>query len=211
MTAQAAAAFVMLFVTIGPVELAPVFAGLAGHKSAAARRKIALKAILVGGGVLLAFAAGGNGLLQLLGIGFPAFRIAGGILLLLLAIDLLLAHKFGLGDITKEEEREAEHEANIAVFPLAIPLIAGPGAMTAVVLLMDRAGGALGAQALVIGMLVAVLAAGYVAMLAAGTLSRLLGVTGINVLTRISGLLLAALAVQFVLDGIASSGLVRMS
>jgi len=209
MTAQAAAAFVMLFVTIGPVELAPVFAGLAGHKGAAARRRIALKAILVGGGVLLAFAAGGTRMLALLGIGFPAFRIAGGILLLLLAIDLLLAHKFGIGDITREEEQEAKHEANISVFPLAIPLIAGPGAMTSVVLLMDRADGSLGAQAVVVAMLLAVLAAGYAAMLAAGTLSRLLGVTGINVLTRISGVLLAALAVQFVLDGIASSGLVR--
>lgn len=208
MSAQIAAAFVMLFVTIAPIELAPVFLGLAGRKTTVARRRIAVKATLIAGGILFAFAFGGQAVLSALGISFAAFRIAGGILMLLLAIDLLLAHKFGMADITPEEEQEASHEQDVSVFPLAIPLIAGPGAMTAVVLLMDRAGPSLLGQGIVLAMLGLVLLIGLIAMLTANTLARVLGVTGINVLTRLSGLLLAALAVQFVLDGVATSGLI---
>jgi multiple antibiotic resistance protein len=203
----AGAAFVMFFVTIGPLEIAPIFAPLTARLDDQRRRRIALRATLVGAATLLAFAFGGQWLLRALGITIPAFNIAGGILLLLLAIDLLLAHKLGLADLTPDEQREAGREADVSVFPLAIPLIAGPGTMTALLLLMDRAAGDPSAQAVVVSAMLAVLAATYVSMRLAATISRALGETGVNVLSRVSGLLLAALAVQFVLDGIKASGL----
>jgi multiple antibiotic resistance protein len=202
----AGAALVMFFVTIGPLEIAPVFAPLTARADAAKRRHIALRATLVGGATLLVFALGGQWLLRALGITFPAFHIAGGILLLLLAVDLLLAHKLGLADLTPSEQREAGREADVSVFPLAIPLIAGPGTMTAILLLMDRAAGSLAAQGVVIGAMLVVLAGTYISMRLAGAIARALGETGVNVLSRISGLLLAALAVQFVLDGVRASG-----
>jgi multiple antibiotic resistance protein len=203
----AATAFVMLLVTIGPLDIVPLFVSLTARVRPQRRRALAIQAALVAGGVLAAFALGGEALLGLLGIGGPAFRIAGGILLLLLSIDLVFARHTGLSSITPPEEIEAERERAIAVFPLAIPLIAGPGAMAAVVLLMGRAGGDPARQAVVLAMLALVMALALAAMLAAERLMRLLGVTGVNVAARVSGILLAALAVQFVLDGLQASGL----
>lgn len=200
------AAFVMFFVTIGPLEVAPMFASLTARADGGRRRRIALRAAVIGGATLLLFALVGQPLLRALGIGFPAFHIAGGILLMLLAIDLLMAHKLGIGDITPDEQREAGREADVSVFPLAIPLIAGPGAMTAVLVLMSRAQGSLAAQATIVAMLLCVLALTYLSMRLAGRLAITLGETGTNVLSRVSGLLLAALAVQFALDGFRAAG-----
>jgi multiple antibiotic resistance protein len=206
MTELAFSALAILLVTVGPVEVAAMFMALTAGASAETRRRLALGASMIGAAVLVAFALGGNRLFALLQVGLPAFRTAGGILLLRLSADMLLARHSGLSSITRGEEREAAHHADIAVFPLAIPLIAGPGSMTAVVLLMGRAGDAADA-AMVVAAIGAVVGLTLAAMLAADRLVRLLGLTGINVIARVSGILLAALAMQFVLDGLGQSGL----
>ena len=157
--------------------------------------------------LLLLFAFAGEILLRALGIGLPAFRIAGGVLLLLLAIDMLFAHRLGFQRLTEGENREAGRADDISVFPLAIPLIAGPGALTTMVLLMGRTGGELTAQMTLIGVLVVVLVITLGVLLAANRVVSVLGQTGVNVVSRILGILLAALAVQLILDGV-NAGLV---
>ncbi len=199
-------ALTTLFVAIGPVDMAPIFVALTAGQSAAARTRLALIATGTAAIVLLAFAFGGNGLLGLLGVGLPAFRTAGGILLLMVAADMLLAKHSGVSSITEGEEEEARQRPDIAVVPLAIPLIAGPGSMTAIVLLMGKAR-SIEDGALVLAGLAAVLALTLIAMLAAGKLVKVMGVTGANAIARISGILLAALAMQFVFDGLTGSGL----
>src|SRR5581483_10454127 len=129
----ALSALATLFVTIGPIEAAPGFLALAANDTRTTRRKLALTAALIALAVLVVFAAGGIRVLELLQVGLPAFRLSGGILLLMVAADLLLAQRTSLSSISKSEEREARQQPDIAVFPLAIPLIAGPGSMTAVV------------------------------------------------------------------------------
>ncbi|MCW5751806.1 MAG: MarC family protein [Alphaproteobacteria bacterium] len=204
-------AFTILFVTIGPLDVAPIFLGLVGEASAQLRRRLALKACLVAAIVLYGFAFFGEALMTALGIGFPALRLAGGILLLLVAIDLVLARPSGLSSITAEErseaERELRHHTDISVFPLAIPLIAGPGAMTAVVLLMAQHEGERIAQGIVLATLALVIVLALLALLFADVIRRLLGRTGVNVVTRVGGILLAALAAQFIIDGLRSSRL----
>jgi len=202
----ALSAVTILLVTVGPIEVASMFVALTAGTSTHSKQRLALSASLIGAAVLLAFALGGNRLLALLQVGLPAFRTAGGILLLRLSADLLLARHSGLSSITRGEEREAAHHSDIAVFPLAIPLIAGPGSMTAVVLLMGRAQDAANAVVVVVAIGV-VVGLTFAAMLAADRLVRLLGLTGINVIARVSGILLAALAMQFVFDGLGQSGL----
>lgn len=195
-----------LFVAIGPLDLAPIFIALTAGQDSKTRVKLALIATATAAVVLLAFAFGGNGLLNLLGVGLPAFRTAGGILLLMVAADLLLAKHSGVSSITTSEEEEARQRHDIAVVPLAIPLIAGPGSMTAIVLLMGKTrsfeeGG------FVLAGLGVTMAVTLIAMLAAGRLVRVMGVTGANAVARISGILLAALAMQFIFDGLSGSGL----
>lgn len=201
-----ATAFATLFVAVGPVEVAAMFLALTPGMAPAQRRGLAFTAGIVATVVLLVFALFGVQLLGLIGVGLPAFRTAGGVLLLMVAADLLLAQHSAISSITSTEENEARAQANIAVFPLAIPLTAGPGSMTAVVLLMGKAPTWLG-KAQVLGALGAVIALTLLAMLLAGPLMRLLGVTGTNVIARVSGILLAALAMQFIFDGLGESGL----
>jgi multiple antibiotic resistance protein len=208
-TEDALKAFVTLFVTIGPIDLVPIFIALTAGTRSRIRRRLAVKATLVSGGVLVLFAFAGNRLMELIGVGLPAFRVAGGILLLLLSIDLLFAHPSGLSSITPGEEREAERQSDIAVFPLAIPLIAGPGSMTAILLLMGRAAGDALAAMTVMTMLSLVLVFTLCVLLTAQHLIRLFGVTGVNTVARLSGVMLAALAVQFVLDGLRESRLFK--
>ncbi len=195
-----------LTVAIGPFDLAPVFLGLTPGQTAHTRLKLALIATTTAGAVLLAFALLGNDLLKLLGVGLPAFRTAGGILLLMVAADLLLAKHSGVSSITEPEESEARQRSDIAVVPLAIPLIAGPGAMTAIVLLMGKAKSPFDIMAVLAALLVT-MALTLISLLSANSLMRILGVTGASALARISGILLAALAMQFVFDGLAGSGL----
>jgi multiple antibiotic resistance protein len=191
---------VALLVTIDPVGTGPVFAALTRDSDDAHRRRMAIKGVLIAAIILFVFAFVGEFLLHALGIGFPAFRIAGGVLLLLLAIDMAFARPSGIRSTTPPEQEEASHKEDISVFPLAIPLIAGPGALTSLLLLMGRAQGDILGQAVVMGVLTLVLLA---------KVSKLMGVTGVNVINRVLGILLAALACQFVIDGILQSGIVK--
>ena len=195
-------AFVTFFVTIDPVGVAPIFVGLTGDASAVERRRLAIRGIVIGSIILIVFALIGEPLLRALSIEMPAFRIAGGILLLLLAVDMVMARQSGLRATTEGEDAETQSRSDIAVFPLGIPLIAGPGAITSVVLLVGQARGDIVTQGTVIGVLIAVLILTLVCLLLAGHLMRLLGVTGINVISRVSGIIVAALAVQFMIDGL---------
>ena len=195
------ATFVTFVVVVDPISTTPLFAALTAEASASERRRIALRGVAIATGVLIAFALGGEWLLTALGIGLPAFRIAGGILLLLLAIDMVMARQSGLRAMTPGEEAESNQRADVSVFPLAIPLIAGPGALTMVVLLMGAAAGDLRTQAVIIAVLVAVLVVTLACLLLVNGIMRLLGVTGINVVTRVFGIITAALAVQFIVDG----------
>jgi multiple antibiotic resistance protein len=200
---------VALLVTIDPVGTGPVFAALTRDSDDAHRRRMAIKGVLIAAIILFVFAFVGEFLLHALGIGFPAFRIAGGILLLLLAIDMAFARPSGIRSTTPPEQEEASHKEDISVFPLAIPLIAGPGALTSLLLLMGRAQGDILGQAVVMGVLTLVLLANLAVLLAAAKVSKLMGVTGVNVINRVLGILLAALACQFVIDGILQSGIVK--
>ncbi|MBM3600435.1 MAG: NAAT family transporter [Alphaproteobacteria bacterium] len=202
MTEFVVSTFVTLLIIIDPLAVSPVFLGMTRHATSAQKRAMALKGTLIAGGILLVFALAGAWLLKTLGIGMPAFRIAGGVLLFLIAVDMVLARQSGIRSTTPPENEEADHKEDISVFPLAIPLIAGPGAMTTVMLLMSRTEGDHLRQAIVLGVLVIVLATTFVCLVGAGQLARLLGVTGTNVINRVLGIVLAALAVQFILDGI---------
>jgi len=200
-------AFTTLFATISPVDTAALFAALTPSASASQRRIIALKGTLIAAGILLIFAIFGNDVLLRLGIGLPALRTAGGILLLLIAIDMVFARPSGVSSTTDDETEEAGHKDDISVFPLATPLIAGPGTMGAVILLMAQTDGDWHQGIAVIAALIAVLVVTLTMLLMAGRIQKILGVTGLNVISRVVGVLLAALAVQFIFDGIASSGL----
>jgi len=198
-------AFVTLLVVIGPIDGAAIFSTLTAEMSRSARARTALRCVVIAGIMLLLFAFGGNGLLMLLNVSLPAFQVAGGILLFLQALSLMFSSP-GLSSIDEHEQREAAQRRDIAVFPLAFPLFAGPGSFSATVLLMSRANTWL-ERGMIVGILVACLAITYLAMRLSDPLMRLLGRTGSDVVGRISGVLLAALAVQFVFDGIRASGL----
>lgn len=200
-------AFATFFATIGPLDVAIVFAGLAGGDRARDRRRIAVRAVAVATLILLAFALFGEAALGLFGVSMPALRIAGGVLLLLIAVDLVFARSSGGASTTPEENAEAATRADITVFPLATPLIAGPGAIGAVVLLMGDARDDLLRGGAVIAALLVTLGLTLALMLLAGGVQRVLGRTGVHVVARVFGVILAALAVQFMLDGIAQSGL----
>lgn len=193
--AEAITAFTALFVVIDPIGLAPIFVAMTAGMSVRARRAIAIRACLIGAAILIAFAMLGESILTFLGISMPAFRIAGGLLLFLTALEMLFEKRQ-----PKREGRAEEPTSDPSVFPLALPLIAGPGAIATMILLTDDASTLGSAQA--IGVMLAVLAVVFVLFLLASPMEKLLGVTGINVVTRVLGMLLAALAVQFVLDGI---------
>lgn len=196
--------FTAFFVIIDPVGTAALFAVMTRSVAEPQRRQMARRATALAGSLLLIFAFIGDALLEALGISLAAFRIAGGILLFLLATDMVFARHSGLRGMTSSEDQETVHREDITVFPLAFPLIAGPGAMTSVVLLMGNAQGDLLRTAAVIGVLVAVLALLLALLLMAPRVLAALGVTGSNVVSRVLGIILAALAVQFVIDGLKS-------
>ncbi len=207
MIETASVALATFFAVIGPLDTAAVYAGLTATETALRRRQMAVRGTLIAGGILILFALLGESLLAVLGISLAALRTGGGILLLLIGIDMVFARSSGGTSTTEEEEREARGKQDISVFPLATPLIAGPGAMGAVILLMADAEGDLVLQAIVLACLVAVLGATLALLLIAARIQQLFGITGMHVITRIFGVLLSALAVQFIFDGIAQSGL----
>jgi len=201
-TEQLIATFVTLFVVIDPIGLAPLFVALTQGMDAARRRSIAIRAILIAFSLLAVFGVFGERLLGAIGIGLPAFRISGGLLLFLMAVDMLFEHRS-----ERREKRASEDVPDPSVFPLAMPLIAGPGSIAAVILLTSQHSGDTAALLAIGGVVVGILALTF-ALFSAGTLiERLLGATGVVVLTRVFGILLAALAVQFVIDGLQGLGL----
>ena len=197
-------ALVTLFVVIDPIGMAPLFVALTQGQTAARRRAIALRACLIAFGLLTLFGVAGEAVLGFVGISMPAFQIAGGLLLFLTALDMLFERR------TQRRARNAEDDTHPdpSVFPLAIPLIAGPGAIASMILLAGQApaGSSFVHVAALHGVMACVLALVLVLFLAAGLIERLLGQTGILVVTRLLGMLLAALSVQFVLDGLAGTG-----
>lgn len=198
------AAFITFFVVLDPIGNAPIFAGLTPDSSSAERRRLAFKGVLIGTGILLVFGLVGQALFDALGISLSAFRIAGGVLLLLLSIDMVMARQSGLRSMTPGEDEESGQRQDISVFPLAIPLIAGPGSLTSVVLLVGRESGDLQMQAAILGVMLLVLLSLLISLLLAAQIMKLLGVTGINVISRVAGVILAALAVQFIITGVTS-------
>jgi multiple antibiotic resistance protein len=196
------------FATIGPLDVAAVFAALTADEAPKHRRRMAVRGALIATGILITFALIGESLLFALGISIAALRTGGGILLLLIGIDMVFARSSGSTSTTDEEEQEALGKRDISVFPIATPLIAGPGAMGAVILLMANTEGELVLQAAVIASLMVILVLTFGMLLLASKIQRLFGVTGMHVVTRIFGVLLSALAVQFIFDGIAQSGLI---
>ncbi|WP_295871272.1 MarC family protein [uncultured Zhongshania sp.] len=195
------------FATIGPIDVAAMFAALTSSLSAKKRRNTALRAVVIAGAILFAFVLLGEFILNAMGISLAALRAAGGVLLLLIGIDLVTVKGSGATTTTTDEDLEAEERSDIAVFPLATPLIAGPGAIGAVILLMAHADGNFLEQTAVILSLSLVLAMTLISLLLASRLQNWLGVTGMHMISRVFGVLLCALAMQFLFDGIAQSGL----
>lgn len=196
-------AFVTLFVIIDPLAVLPMFIALTRNESIAHKRRTALKASVIATILLLTFAFIGDKLLDAMGISEPAFRIAGGFLLLLAAIEMVIAKTSGIRSTTGDEAAEAAHRDDISVFPLAIPLIAGPGGLTSIVVLMRQAEGiSFLAELGVIIILIVVLLITYLSLLVGDRILRILGVTGTNVLTRVFGIILAALAIQNIITGV---------
>jgi multiple antibiotic resistance protein len=193
-------AFVTLAVIVDPIGLAPIFIGVTDGLPTAARRSVGLRACLIAGIILIGAAAIGDDLLRRLGITLPAFEIAGGLLLFLIAADMVYGTRSERESKTAEQAVE-DHVRNVAAFPLAIPLMAGPGAIAAAVLLAGQAREPSMLAAL-IGVIVAVCGLTFVVFLFAGTIKRVLRTTGNIVMSRLLGVILAALAVQYVINGI---------
>ncbi len=198
-------AFVTLFVIIDPVGLVPIFIGLTRHYGAVHRRAIALKATWISFILLFVFDFVGDFILDALKISEAAFRIAGGLLLFLTAIDMVIAQHSGISSITDDEKADADQRADIAVFPLAIPFIAGPGGLASVVIMKQSFEGNFLLQAGFAFVLILVLLITYLCLRLSEPIARILGTTGANVVTRVFGLILAALSVQLILDGIRTS------
>jgi multiple antibiotic resistance protein len=200
-------ALATFFATVGVADIAFIFAALTKDETPAGRLSMATRGVLIATAILLFFGLLGDGILTVFGITLPALRTAGGILLLLIAIDLVFARHSGATGTTREEEAESRQRADISVFPLAMPLLAGPGAISAAILLTT------GAQSdlefwVVLAALVLIMLVAWITLLLAIPIQRLLGLTGLAVVSRVVGILLAALAVQFLFDGVKQSGLI---
>jgi multiple antibiotic resistance protein len=195
---------VALLVILDPVGTAAIFAAMTPQDTPAERREQALRACGIALAVLLVFAVGGGWLLRQMGIGLPAMKVAGGLLLFLLAVDMVMGQTF-LRATPAEQEAAAATREDISVFPLAIPLIAGPGAMTQMVLLREQAGGDAARVLVSVLALAAALAVTLACLLAAPRIVRALGRTGGHVVGRVLGVVLAALAAQIALEGVRES------
>lgn len=200
-----------LFALVDPIGNAVIFASLTPTRTAYRRRLYAFKGVFIATGLLLGFMFLGEFFLKHLGISLAALRTSGGILLLIMGINMVFAQHSGGTSTTDEEEQEAMENSlakeDISVFPLATPLLAGPGAIGAVILFHANAEGSTEKQLAVAIALATIMIASLLCLLASSSLQRILGKTGMNVINRIMGVLLSALAVQFVFDGLAQSGL----
>lgn len=194
-------AFATLFVTIDPIGLAPIFLTLTDGMSRSERFSVALRATLIGLGLMTAFLLAGQFILDTLGITIHAFRVAGGLLLFYMAFEMVYGAREERKRKSTEKAISADQIANLAVFPLALPLIAGPGAISAAILL-SSADPSIEWQFALFGIIALVLSLVLLAFVASATIGRYLGTTGRMILTRLLGVLLAALSVQFVVDGL---------
>jgi multiple antibiotic resistance protein len=196
-------AFFTLFVIIDPIGLSPIYIALTAGMGKSARRKIALQSCLIGFGILMLFGLFGEAVLGFVGISMPAFRVSGGVLLFLTALEMLFERR------TKRRENQANQddisEEDPSVFPLATPLIAGPGSIATIILLTGQSDSVLEKMA-VFGVLIAVFIVMLMFFVLSEVFEKILGPTGINVVTRLLGMLLAALSVQFILDGLREFG-----
>ncbi|MEB3290112.1 MAG: MarC family protein [Leptolyngbya sp.] len=194
-----AKAFLTLFVVIDPVGLAPLYLALVQDRSEEEQSQIAVRAVLVSAGILLAFGLTGAYVLHNLGISLQAFQIAAGVLLFKIALDMIFIHQ---ERETPAEAEEAEARQDVSVFPLAIPLIAGPGSLASILVLSREATNYYLGLSVVLAAAAVVIILCYVFLLLSQSLAKVLGRIGINVVTRVLGVLLAALAVQYMLDGL---------
>ncbi|WP_420606719.1 MarC family protein [Novosphingopyxis sp.] len=197
-------AFITFFVVIDPPGCAPIYASLTGGAAPAQRRAMAVRAIIVSLAILLVFAVFGEDLLSALGISLAAFRIAGGIMLFLIALEMVFEKRQTRREDRAERIIDTPEVEDVSVFPMALPMIAGPGSIATVMLLMARSNG-LEETLVVLGAMLAVLLLTLFALLAAGPIMRVLGAKIEAVITRLLGVLLAALATQFVIDGLRAS------
>jgi multiple antibiotic resistance protein len=194
-------ALVTFFVIIDPPGCAPIYAGLTNGASPAARRSMAIRAVVVAAIILFVFAAVGEALLKALGVSLAAFRIAGGIMLFLIALEMVFEKRTERREDRAAKVASTPEVEDVSIFPMAMPMIAGPGSIASVMLMMSRNHG-IERVAVVLAALATILALTLVALLTAGPLMRLLGTRIEAVITRILGVLLGALACQFVIDGI---------
>jgi len=206
MLEQALKFFIVFFVVVEPLSLIPVFSGLTEGANASYRHKMALKSVLVASGIILLFALVGAGFLKAMGIAIDSFRIFGGLLLFLIALEMVFARESGTRT-SSDEKVESRKRADISVFPLAFPFMAGPGALTTILLWFGPI--PVTQQPLqfllMFACAVMVLACCLFAMRVAGPLMNIMGVTGTNVANRLFGVVLGALAVQFIVDGVRTS------
>ena len=204
MTELVISAFVTLFVVIDPPGCAPIYASLTTGATQIQRRSMAIRAVAIAAGILLLFALWGKQLLGTLGIALDSFRIAGGIMLFIIAMDMVFEKRTQRREDRAQKIAETPEVEDVSVFPMAMPMIAGPGSIATVMLLMSRAEG-LSERLVVIGAVVVTLALMLGSLLAAGPIMALLGSKIEAVITRLLGVLLAALAAQFVIDGLKAS------
>ena len=197
-------ALVTFLLVIDPPGCAPIFASLTREASDAQRRSMAVRAVVIGASILLFFAAFGEDLLRALGVSLDAFRVAGGIMLFLIGLDMVFEKRTQRREKRAEELNESDEVEDVSVFPMAIPMIAGPGSIATVMLISSRTEG-LQASLVVFAALFVTLLITLLALVAAGPLLRVLGARIEAVITRILGVLLAALAAQFVIDGLRAS------
>ena len=197
-------ACITFFVVIDPPGCAPIFASLTGGAAPAHRRAMAIRSVAIASGILLFFGLFGEDLLGALGVSLDAFRIAGGIMLFLIALEMVFEKRTERRESRAQEINATPEIEDISVFPMAIPMIAGPGSIASIMLMMARSDG-LDESLIVLGALASILVLTLVALLAAGPLMRLLGHKVEAMITRILGVILAALAAQFVIDGISSA------
>jgi multiple antibiotic resistance protein len=200
MTEHLIKTFIIFFVVIEPVSLVPMFGAMTRGGEPGYRRKMAWKSVAISAGIFIVFALVGDWLLRLLGISVSAFKIAGGMLLFLLAVDMVLARESGLRSTTVREQEEAKYRDDISVFPMAFPLITGPGTLATLLLLTAETSNYI-EFSLVLGMGLLALAVTLIFLLLTQPLMRVMGVTGGMVVSRLLGVVLAALAVQYVVDG----------
>ncbi len=197
-------ALATLLVVADPIFLSALFLGLTNNLTVKQRREVALRGSIIALCILVAAGLGGAKLLELLGISLSAFRIAGGLLLLSAAAEMVFDRRSQRLQATADTAVSVDHVKNIAAFPLAIPLMAGPGAITAMILLAGRADGKMDYLLGLFAVAALVMLACYVSFLMAERISKTMGVTGRAVITRLLGIILAALAVQFIIDGISA-------